>query len=142
MTASLETVTDAVGITDAVQALVGRHRSLVNAIGTTNTLGFSQTRAQLDTWRPVLRHDNQLVLVCRTPAGDHDTDLTNMEFWTFQKDGTREKIELTLASTIAVTRSWTEFGHPEWSADNHIVLAAKTASECQLIQIDGSGFGQ
>lgn len=141
MSSTSVTCTNTVGITEQFPT------SIVNVhdrVGLQNTITTHRAGVKVDTWRPVLRPDNQLVLVCRTPITEHDssTGLTHMTLWTFQKDGTREKIEVSISAGIPAANSWTKFGHPEWAPDGKdIVVAAETSTECQIYKLDATGFG-
>lgn len=138
-------VTDTVGITDVMTTHV---RALAifspNIVGLSSVVSVVRTGVPLDTWRPVIRPDNHLVLACRTPLGEHDspTGLTHMRLFSFTNLGDNERVEVDIATGIPAAGSWTAFGHPEWAPDgNTIVLASETSTECMISVLDSSGFG-
>lgn len=113
---------------------------LPNEVDISNVVSVVTDFVQFDTWRPIPRGDNQRVLVCRTPQGDHDTDLTGLELWTMRPDGSLERKEI--ASPADNGFGWDSYAHPEWSPDGEfVVVAAETATEWKLVLLPAAGFG-
>lgn len=166
MSAQSVTCTDAVDITDAVTTHSQLHLTFsdtvgiseafsehtthsytvlpTNVIGITDVVTYALTYIPYDTWRPVLRPDNHLVLACRTPVGEHDspTGLTHMQLWTFANTGAHEKLVAGIGFGEALSGSWTSFGHPEWAPDgNDVVVVAETSTEFRISVLDATDFG-
>ena len=110
----------------------------------TNVMSSVVTLVPFDTWRPVMRPDNALVLACRTPVGEHDTytGLTHLDLWTFLNDGSMERPEVGMTKGVPVADSWVSFSHPEWAPDGQsVVVASETSTQWHLSVLDASGFG-
>lgn len=138
------TLTDTVGIEGSLGVSVNGLSFLANDVGTQSAVVALLTRSAVDTWRPTPSPNGQLLLACRTPLGEHDSDTgkTHMSVWTFQKDGSHEHLELSMGSAVAVDGGWTQFDHPEWSPNGtRLVMAAETTTTCQIVQVTTSGFG-
>lgn len=132
--------TDSVGITSILRKTPTSAPS--NTIGTSADLVVTGVFVQFDTWRPVPRPDNLLVLVCRTPLGEHDsyTGQTHLVLWTIYSDGTRERPEVLAPADNGY--GWDSYAHPEWSPDGaDVVVAAETSTEYELVVLDATGFG-
>lgn len=112
-------------------------------VGITDSLGVVSTYVPFDSWRPVPKPDgNELMLVCRTPEGTHDSEegLEELSFWTIRPDGTGEHQVLTDPTVNGY--GWTKQWHPEWSPDgNQIVFVVDDGTETKLILLNSSSFG-
>lgn len=129
---------DAVDIGDLVS--IGHVAEMLNEIDISNTVTVGSMFNQFDTWRPVPRPDNMRVIVCRTPQGDHDDDLTSMELWTMRPDGTLERKEV--GSPAENGFGWVSYAHPEWAPDaENVVVAAETSTQYKLVLLPAAGFG-
>lgn len=90
-----------------------------------------------DTWRPRFSPDGQVMLVCRTSPGDHDTDLTNMTLWAFPPEGWNGGDQVAKVKDLPGNYGWDSYGHPEWAPDSEsVVICAETASTWQIVQLD------
>lgn len=157
MTAFTASLSDTVGITDSLGRQSVLHRAFSDTVGITEvlraihntdtvgitaTLDVSSSRyVQFDTWRPVARPDNKLILLCRTPEGEHDSylGLTNLSLWTVFPDTTNENPVVLPPNVNGF--GWTSYGHPEWAPDgNTVVVWVETATSYKLVLIDSSEF--
>ncbi len=131
---------DTVGIVDNL-----RKRPIsgpAGSMGLTGALTVSGVFVQFDTWRPVTSPDNGLVLVCRTPLGEHDsyTGQTHLALWTIMSDGTHERPAVLRPADNGY--GWTSYAHPEWSpSGDDVVVAAETSTTYELVVLDATGFG-
>lgn len=113
-----------------------------DTVGITDSLVITGALVQFDTWRPVPKPDNSLVLLCRTPVGEHDspTGLTHLTLWTILSDGTDE--HPVLLSPADNGYGWDSYSHPEWSpSGDEVMVAAETSTEYKLVVLDATGFG-
>lgn len=134
-------LTDTVGITEVLT--LRTFATFTNSVGIIDTLAISGVFIPYDTWRPVPKpDDNNIVLVCRTPQGTHDTyaGLTQMTMWTLRPDGTNERQEILDPGSNGF--GWLTFSHPEWSPDGDtIVMVVETSAEYKLVLLNSSAFG-
>ncbi len=127
-----------VDISDAIATGVALQDTETNQAEISETVAVTGTLVQFDTWRPVPRFDNELTLICRTPVGIHDTDLTDLTVWTVDHEGLNEMTAIGPPSE----NGWDSYAHPEWSPDGEeVVVAAETPTEYQLVTLDATGFG-
>lgn len=132
-------INDTVGITNRIGS--NRPRNF-DTVGITDVVTLIGNFVQYDTWRPVPRPDNGLVLVCRTPRGEHDssTGYTHLALWTVSALGKNEKIAINTPALNGF--GWVSFGHPEWSPDgSQVAVWVETSTSYKLMLIDSSGFG-
>ncbi len=116
--------------------------AIVNNVGITAVLSYAGDLVQFDSWRPVAKPDNSLILICRTPLGEHDdyVGLTHLVLWTVLSDGTGERTAV--SSPADNGYGWDSYAHPEWSPSGEdIVVAAETATEYEIVVLDATGFG-
>lgn len=93
-----------------------------------------------DTWRPRFSPDHQVMLVCRTAPGDHDTTLTSMTLWAFSPDGFDGDQSLKVLGLPSAS-GWVTYGHPEWSADSAaVVIFAETSTEWKILSLDSTDY--
>ena len=134
------TLTDSVGVVDRLR-LKPTARP-VDSVGITNAVAVTGMFVQMDTWRPVPKPDNTMVLVCRTPESLHDSTagLARMTLWALSPEGNWERP--CIASPQDNGYGWTSYSHPEWSpSGNQVVIAVETASAWKIVMLDSSGFG-
>lgn len=135
-------IADTVGITDVTVSFFTR-ATPTGTVGVNASLVVTGNFVQFDTWRPVPKPDNSLVLVCRTPVGEHDTatGLTHLSLWTITSRGTGEHQVVKTPATNGF--GWVSYGHPEWSPDGHqVAVWVETSTQYKLMLIDADGFGR
>jgi hypothetical protein len=139
-TRSKLTLAETVGISDTLGIGVTLHNNFQEVVGVTDTLTVSGALVQMDSWRPIPKPDNSIVLLCRTPVGEHDspTGLTHLTLWTVFPDGSEEHP----AVLSPADNGWDSYSHPEWApSGDEIIVAAETSTEYRLVTIDATGFG-
>jgi hypothetical protein len=133
-----KTLANTDSISDVQTKIVQPRKILTDLVDISNVTTVTGILVQFDTWRPVPKFDNSLILICRTPLGVHDTDLTNIVVWTVKADGSGERVAIGLPTS----NGWVSYSHPEWSPDGQeVVIAVETSTEYQLVTVDASGFG-
>lgn len=109
----------------------------VDAVAVTADVPTHHAHVPFDTWRPRFSPDRQVMLVCRTTPGDHDTDLTSMQLWVFPADGGEpERVKGPPSESGYVT-----YGHPEWAPDSSaVVVFAETITQWQILVLDSTDY--
>jgi len=88
-----------------------------------------------DSWWGRPSPDGARILFCRTPAGVHDTDYSQVSLWCMDSDGTNQ-VQLRAIGTDG----WTIQGHPEWSPDGQSICTIGTAGGyLQIFVVDADG---
>lgn len=149
-------LTDTAGVTETVKiklkinlldtvGIVGHLRQrayMADSVGMDGTVAVHGSLVQFDTWRPIPKPDNSLILLCRTPVGEHDspTGLTHLTLWTILPDGMDE--HPVLLSPADNGYGWSSYSHPEWSpSGDDVLVAAETSTTYKLVVLDATGFG-
>ncbi len=88
-----------------------------------------------DSWWGRPSPDGSRILFCRTPAGVHDTDYTQVSLWCMDSDGANQVLLRGVG-----TDGWTIQGHPEWSPDGqHLCIIGTASGVLQIFVIDADG---
>ena len=93
-----------------------------------------------DSWWGRPSPDGSRLVFCRTPAGVHDTDYSQVSLWRMNSDGTG-LVQLRAIGADA----WTIQGHPEWSPDGQYICTIGTAASVngtvlQIFVVDADGL--